>query len=207
MTWRVSDNRAVYLTFDDGPTPEVTEWVLNTLAKHNVKATFFCLGKNVEQHPELYRKIIEAGHKVGNHSYSHLKGWRTSTEQYVEDVELANQLVKSDLFRPPYGRIRTHQAEVLAQRYRLVMGDVVSQDYSPSISPQKCLHNVIDHVKGGSIVVFHDSLKSFENTRYALPLAIEYIREMGLEFKTIGFEEGSSEVARERKRIPDLPRV
>ena len=141
MTWEMADRETVYLTFDDGPTPGVTEWVLKTLAGYGVRATFFCLGKNVEQHPELYRAIREAGHRVGNHSYSHIKGWGMPTEQYVEDVDLAGQLIESDLFRPPYGRIRRRQAEVLSARYRLVMGNVVSQDYSLSVSPRECLRN------------------------------------------------------------------
>ena len=160
MTWEMADRSSVYLTFDDGPTPGITEWILKTLAGYGVRATFFCLGKNVEQHPDLYRAIADAGHKVGNHSYSHIKGWGMATGQYVADVDLANQLVESDIFRPPYGRIRRRQAEVLSERYRLVMGGIVSQDYSPSVTPQECLRNVTRYVDGGSIVVFHDSAKS-----------------------------------------------
>lgn len=186
MTWEMADRETVYLTFDDGPTPGVTEWVLKTLAGYDVRATFFCLGKNVEQHPELYRAIREAGHRVGNHSYSHIKGWGMPTEQYVEDVDLAGQLIESDLFRPPYGRIRRRQAEVLSARYRLVMGNVVSQDYSLSVSPRECLRNVTRSVCGGSIVVFHDSAKAFRNTEYALPRSIEHILAAGLRFGTIG---------------------
>lgn len=187
MTWEMVDRDSVYLTFDDGPTPGVTPRILGTLDAFDVKATFFCLGKNVEQHPELYRAILDAGHKVGNHSYSHLKGWGISTEQYVEDVDLADQFVESDIFRPPYGRIRKKQADVLSDRYRLVMGGIVSRDYDLSVSPDKCLHNVTDHVGGGSIVVFHDSVKAFPNTSYALPLVIEHIKGMGLGFGKIGF--------------------
>lgn len=187
MTWEMTDRSSVYLTFDDGPTPGVTEWVLDTLAGYGIRATFFCLGKNAEQHPELYRAIVDAGHRVGNHSYSHIRGWGMSTEQYVGDIDLASQSVPSDLFRPPYGRIRRRQAEVLSERYRLVMGGIVSQDYSPSVSPQQCLRNVTKYVKGGSIVVFHDSVKAFRNTRYALPRAIEHIMGLGLGFGTIGF--------------------
>ena len=186
MTWEMADRSSVYLTFDDGPTPGITEWILKTLAGYGVRATFFCLGKNVEQHPDLYRAIADAGHKVGNHSYSHIKGRGMATGQYVADVDLANQLVESDIFRPPYGRIRRRQAEVLSERYRLVMGGIVSQDYSPSVTPQECLRNVTRYVDGGSIVVFHDSAKAFRNTEYALPRAIEYIAEAGFRFGTIG---------------------
>lgn len=188
MTWELPDRGCVYLTFDDGPTPGVTPRVLDILAAAEVKATFFCLGKNVEQHPGLYRAIVEAGHKVGNHSYSHVRGWGMPTEQYVEDVDLANQLVDSDIFRPPYGRIRRRQAEVLSSRYRLVMGGIISRDYNPKVSPQQCLRNVTGSVSGGSVVVFHDSAKAFRNMAYALPRAIEHIRSMGLGFDTIGAE-------------------
>lgn len=195
MTWEMADRSSVYLTFDDGPTPGVTEWILKTLAGYGVRATFFCLGKNVEQHPDLYRAIADAGHKVGNHSYSHIKGWGMATGQYVADVDLANQLVESDIFRPPYGRIRRRQAEVLSERYRLVMGGIVSQDYSPSVTPRECLRNVTRYVGGGSIVVFHDSAKAFRNTEYALPRAIEYIAEAGFRFGTIGAAAESADSA------------
>lgn len=186
MMWEGEDSDAVYLTIDDGPTPEITPQVLEILNRYNVKATFFCLGKNVDQYPELYRMILDAGHKTGNHSYSHGKGWRLSTEHYVEDVDLAAQMINSELFRPPYGRITKRQAKVLAQRYSLVMGNIVSEDYNHSITPDRCLENVTRHVKGGSIIVFHDSVKSFRNTEYALPRAIEHIKNIGLEFKTLG---------------------
>lgn len=189
MTWDVADSGSVYLTFDDGPTPDVTAWVLKTLAEYDVKATFFCLGKNVEQYPELYNRIVEEGHKIGNHSYSHIKGWGMSSRQYVEDIDFANQFVGSDLFRPPYGRIRRRQAELLSQRYRLVMGGVVSEDYNPELAPERCLRNVTDNVRAGSIVVFHDSIKAYPNMSYALPPAIEAIKAMGLRFATIPFRD------------------
>ncbi len=185
MTWRMEDRSKVYLTFDDGPTPEITPRILEILAVYDVKATFFCLGRNAERHPELFRMITDGGHKIGNHSYSHLKGWRTDREEYVNDVELANQLLSSDIYRPPYGRITKSQCRLLSRDYRLVMGDVVSRDYSQSISPEKCLDNVISCVKGGSVIVFHDSHKAFPNTGYALPRTIEYIKSVGLEFGTI----------------------
>lgn len=193
MTWEVKDRGAVFLTIDDGPTPGITEWILNELDKRGVKATFFCLGKNVEMYPDLYGRIIAAGHAVGNHTYSHLKGWEVSTEQYVEDVDFANQLVRSELFRPPYGRITTRQSMILKERYRLVMANIVSQDYNLLMNPRKCLHNVTRFVKSGDIIVFHDSLKSFRNMRYALPRAIDHIKKMGLEFKVLEFERQSDE--------------
>ena len=189
MTWEVKgDTDGVYLTIDDGPTPGITEWILNELDKKGVKATFFCLGKNVEMYPDLYERIIAAGHIVGNHSYSHVKGWQVSTPRYVEDVDFANQLVYSELFRPPYGRITNRQARILGERYRLVMASIVSQDYNSLVHPRKCLRNVTKFVRAGDIIVFHDSLKSYRNLRYALPRAIDHIKKMGLEFKLLEFE-------------------
>lgn len=179
LIWNMEGEDDIFLTFDDGPTPGVTEWVLDTLAKHNAKATFFCLGKNVEQYPDLYHKILNEGHKVGNHTYSHQKGWSMSVERYVEDVDFANQYIHSDLFRPPYGRIKPSQARMLSERYSLIMWDVLSQDYSNLISPRTCLRNVTKHVQPGSIVVFHDSVKSFRNLKYALPRVLEHIDKMG----------------------------
>lgn len=192
MTWEIKDPGGVYITIDDGPTPGITEWILSELDKKGAKATFFCLGKNVEMYPDLYDRIIAAGHKVGNHSYSHLKGWEVSTKQYVEDVDFANQLVRSDLFRPPYGRIKKSQAKQLAERYRLVMGGIVSQDYSPLVHPRTCLRNVTKFVRPGDIVVFHDSQKSYRNMRYAFPRALDHIRKMNLEFRVLEFEKPES---------------
>ncbi len=185
LIWDLQDDERVFLTFDDGPTPGITEYILQQLEKYNARATFFCLGKNVEMYPDLYERIIAAGHKVGNHTYSHVKGWSMSTDRYVEDVDFGNQFVHSDLFRPPYGRITPTQAHILAQRYRLVMWDVISQDYNRKISPRKCLNTVLRHLRGGSIVVFHDSVKAYRNMHYALPRTLERIKEMGLRCSTI----------------------
>lgn len=175
LIWEIDAPERVFLTFDDGPTPEVTEWILEQLAKYDAKATFFCLGKNVEQYPELAQKILDAGSIIGNHTYSHQKGWEMSLERYVEDVDFANQFIHTDLFRPPYGRIKPSQVRVLAERYNLIMWDVLSRDYSMLVSPRSCLKNVTKYVKGGSIVVFHDSHKSFRNLRYALPRTLDHI--------------------------------
>ena len=185
LIWDMPISDEVYLTFDDGPTPEVTEWILETLSKYEAKATFFCLGKNAEMHPELFRQLVEQGHKIGNHTYSHQKGWGMSLERYLEDVEFANQLLKSDLFRPPYGRVTPAQARRLSEHYNLVMWDVLSCDYSQWVSPRACLHNVTKHVRGGSIVVFHDSRKAFRNLRYALPRSLQYIKDQGLKCVTL----------------------
>lgn len=187
MIWEIDDPDSVFLTFDDGPTPGITEWILEELDKFDARATFFCLGKNVEMYPDLYDKIIDAGHKVGNHSYSHQKGWGVATEKYVEDVDFGNQYLRSDLFRPPYGRIKKSQARILRERYRLIMGGVVSEDYSLLVTPYQCLTNVTDYVKAGAIVVFHDSPKAYRNMRYALPRTLAYIQKLGLRCSVIEF--------------------
>jgi peptidoglycan/xylan/chitin deacetylase (PgdA/CDA1 family) len=185
LVWNLGGADEVYLTFDDGPTPGVTEWVLETLGRYDARATFFCLGKNVEQHPETYAKILAAGHKTGNHTYSHQKGWRMSLQRYVEDVDFAAQLIHSDLFRPPYGRITPAQARVLSERYHLIMWDILSRDYSSLVSPRQCVKNVTRHVGAGSIVVFHDSWKSARRLKYALPRVLEYIYNKGLRCESI----------------------
>ena len=175
----------VYLTFDDGPTPGITEWILDQLAEYDAKATFFCLGKNAEQYPHLFRMIVEDGHAIGNHTYSHQKGWSMSVESYIEDVEFEYDILHTDLFRPPYARITPSQARRLSERYNLIMWDVLSRDYSPWVSPRQCLHNVTRYVRGGSIVVFHDSVKSFRNLRYALPRTLQYLRDNDLKCSII----------------------
>ena len=176
---------SVYLTFDDGPTPGVTEFILDCLAEYDAKATFFCLGKNAEQYPHLFRMIVDGGHRIGNHTYSHQKGWSMSLERYLEDVDFANGLLKTDLFRPPYGRITPSQARRISERYNIVMWDVLSRDYSQLLSPRTCLNNVTRHVGGGSIVVFHDSIKAFRNMRYALPRTLQYLKGKGLKCSVI----------------------
>ncbi len=185
LIWEIEDREGVFLTFDDGPTPGITEWILSTLDKYDAKATFFVLGKNVEMYPDLYQKILAAGHRVGNHTYSHQKGWNMSLERYVEDVDLASDLIHSNLFRPPYAQITPAQTRALAQRYKLVMWDIISRDYNRKLSPRICLRNVTKHIEAGSIVVFHDSEKSFRNMRYALPRTLEKCRELGLKCKSI----------------------
>ncbi|MFI3277372.1 MAG: polysaccharide deacetylase family protein [Rikenellaceae bacterium] len=187
LIWEVDDPSSIYLTFDDGPTPGITEWILSTLKKYDAKATFFVLGKNIEMYPDLYAMILEHGHKVGNHTYSHQKGWGMSLERYVEDVEFANDLIHSDLFRPPYGQIKPSQAKFLSQSYKLIMWDVISRDYNRRVSPEGCLKNVAPYIEGGSIIVFHDSDKSFRNMSYALPRTLEIAKQRGLACKSLIF--------------------
>ncbi len=175
----------VFLTFDDGPTPGVTEWILDELARHDAKATFFCVGRNVEAHPELFERIVAEGHRVGNHTYSHIKGWGTPVEKYVADVDRATSIIGPGLFRPPYGRIAPVQARALGSRYPIVMWNIISRDYSIRISPRACLANVVRHVRPGDIVVFHDSRKAFRNLQFALPRTLEFLGAVGLRSKAI----------------------
>ncbi|MFI3323125.1 MAG: polysaccharide deacetylase family protein [Rikenellaceae bacterium] len=185
LIWEIEDNEGVFLTFDDGPTPGVTEWILSTLDKYDAKATFFVLGKNVEMYPDLYQLILDRGHRVGNHTYSHQKGWNMSLERYVEDVDFANDLLHSELFRPPYAQITPSQTRMLSQRYKLIMWNVLSRDYNRKLSPKTCLRNVTKYLECGSIVVFHDSEKAFRNLSYALPRTLDRIKELGLRCKVI----------------------
>ncbi|MFA6400036.1 MAG: polysaccharide deacetylase family protein [Salinivirgaceae bacterium] len=187
VDWKITDqSNSLFLTFDDGPTPEVTEWVLEQLDLFNAKATFFCIGRNVEHYPDIYSKIIEKGHAVGNHTYSHLKGWKTPTEEYINDVELASQFIRSNLFRPPYGRIRRKQIKKLkALGYRLYMWDVLSEDYNAAIGPEKCLEYVMKYTEAGSIIVFHDSVKASKNLYAVLPAILKYYKEKGFVFREL----------------------
>ncbi|MBN1116058.1 MAG: polysaccharide deacetylase family protein [Bacteroidales bacterium] len=179
------DKKVIYLTFDDGPTPLITKKVLDILDGFGAKATFFCLGRNVERNPELCIEILNKGHTIGNHSYSHLKGWRTPVKEYVRDVELAAQLIDSKLFRPPYGRIRQLQSKILIKRYRIIMWDVLSHDYNQKLPAKMCLRNVIRSTKNGSIVVFHDSVKASKNLFEVLPKFLEHFINVGYSFKPI----------------------
>ena len=185
LIWEIEDEQGVFLTFDDGPTPGVTEWILAMLERYDAKATFFVLGKNVEMYPDLYQKILDAGHKVGTHTYSHQKGWTMSLERYLEDIDFAGDIVHSELFRPPYARVTPAQMKAVAKRYKVVMWDIVSRDYNRALSPEGCLRNVTKYLAPGSIVVFHDSEKAFKNMSYALPRTLEFIREKGLKCKII----------------------
>lgn len=183
-TWRIpSDERCVYLTFDDGPIPQVTPWVLNTLDQYGVKATFFMVGDNVRKHPDVFRMVVERGHAVGNHTFHHIQGIRYSTRGYLADVELAARLIPGNLFRPPHGHMRFPQLLRLRKTHRIVMWDVVTRDYSPHLSPQQVLANVKRYTRPGSILVFHDSLKAERNMRWAMPRAIEWLLQEGYRFK------------------------
>ena len=191
--WEIPNNeRKVYLTFDDGPTPEITPWILEQLKKYNAKATFFCIGQNIAKHPNLFKMVINDGHTIGNHTYNHLKGWQSSTQTYLDNVKLCHAEISNHqssmamLFRPPYGKIKFSQSKELRKLgYKIIMWDVLSADYDQKITPEQCLKNVLENVNSGSIIVFHDSVKAFANLQYALPKTLEFLNVKGFICKKI----------------------
>ena len=182
--WRIKKKRkkVVYLTFDDGPVPEVTPWVLDTLDSYDVKATFFMVGDNVRRYPGLLDEVRRRGHSYGNHTMHHVQGMKVSTRKYMRDITEADTLIDSTLFRAPHGIMRWAQAAAIKNHYNIVMYDLVTRDYSKKMSPERVLANVRRYARNGSIIVFHDSLKAEKNLRYALPLAIEWLKNEGYEF-------------------------
>lgn len=190
-----NEGQEMYLTFDDGSHPEVTVFVLDLLAKFNAKATFFCIGKNVEKYPEIYERILSEGHTVGNHSMRHLNGAKVKDKVYLDDIAEAQNFISSTLFRPPYGRLsnfQQKQLEAVRFNFKIIMWSVLSADFDLSITPQRCLQNVLLHAKTGSIIVFHDSEKARKNLEFALPKTLEYFADKGFVFKRI--EEATLEV-------------
>lgn len=184
--WRInSPDPVVYLTFDDGPIPDLTPWVLDTLAQFEAKATFFCVGDNVRKHPDIYARLLAEGHRTGNHTFNHLNGLKTPAAQYIENVRTCAEYVDSSLFRPPYGRLRRGLRRALSADYQLVLWDVLSGDFDRALSPEKCLAGVLKHTEPGSIIVFHDSLKAEPNLRYSLPRALEAFRQKGWRFEAL----------------------
>ena len=187
--WSLSPvKKTIYLSFDDGPHPTATPFVLNELNKYNAKATFFCIGKNVAANNNIYQKIVAAGHSIGNHTYNHLNGWKTGNDLYLDNIQKATTYINSNLFRPPYGRIKKSQVKLLQSSYpklKIIMWSVLSGDFDLKISPEKCFENVTKSVESGSIVVFHDSEKAFNNLVYALPRVLEYFSKEGYNFEKI----------------------
>lgn len=187
--WAFSrSHKEVYITFDDGPIPEVTPWVMDVLKEYDAKATFFCIGDNVRKHPEIYHRLETEGHSTGNHTFHHLKGTVTELTKYIDDVEAFDSLVKTPpkLFRPPYGKITSKQAGILQSKgYKIVMWDVISYDFDKTISRERCLKNVLKKMRKGSIIVFHDSLKAERHMRYVLPKVLENIKERGWKVRAI----------------------
>lgn len=190
-TWSMPSNeKKLYLTFDDGPHPEATPFVLKQLKQHNALATFFCIGKNVVAHPDIYNQIMNEGHVTGNHTYNHLNGWKTSNELYMKDIALASKEINSNLFRPPYGRITSFQAKNLkavmqGKEPKVIMWDILSADFDADCSAEQCLANVILPTVPGSIIIFHDSEKAFPKLQYVLPRMLKYFSEKGYLFKSI----------------------
>ena len=186
--WRmcIPGRKTVYLTFDDGPIPEVTPWVMDILEQYDIKATFFCVGDNVRKYPHLYRQLLNKGHQTGNHTFNHIQGWKHTTSFLLRNTDRAAQLIDSPLFRPPHGHLRVAQNRALHRAgYQVVMWDVVTRDYSRFMNPQQVLDNVKTFVRDGSIIVFHDSLKAEKNLKYALPRAIEWLQQQGYDFELI----------------------
>jgi peptidoglycan/xylan/chitin deacetylase (PgdA/CDA1 family) len=195
--WDVATReKSLYLSFDDGPIPEITPWVLDQLKKYNARASFFCIGDNVSKHPDIFRMVVEQGHTVGNHTHNHLDGWRTSVATYLENVRQAQEVIEKELpqrtglknaiFRPPYGKIRNVQAKKLQQEgYRVVMWSIVSMDYDQRLSSEKVLQNVLKNAVPGSIIVFHDSIKAEKNLKAVLPKVLEHFQKQGYSFKAL----------------------
>jgi len=189
-----TSENVVYLTFDDGPTPEITAWTLVQLKNYNAKATFFCIGDNVEKHPTIFQTILDEGHSIGNHTFNHLKGWETKNAIYLENFKRCSLAISkfkigeqnAKLFRPPYGKIKKYQAKKIREfGYKIIMWDVLSADFDATITPEKCLENVVKNIKPGSIIVFHDSVKSSQNLEYALPKTLAFLKENGFRCEVI----------------------
>lgn len=188
--WRLKrrGRKTVFLTFDDGPVPEVTPWVLDILDKYDVKATFFMVGDNVKRNPQLLAEVIGRGHSVGNHTMHHLQGMKTTTRRYLRDISEAQELVRSPLFRPPHGIMRWAQSRALRHHYNIIMYDLVTRDYSKKMTPLQVISNVKRYARNGSIIVFHDSLKAWDNLSRSLPDAIEWLKSNGYEFETLSMD-------------------
>ncbi len=204
--WRIpTKEKKIFLTFDDGPVPEITPWVLSVLKEHNTKTTFFCVGANIEKHPDIFSQIVAEGHSIGNHTYNHLNGWKTKTKEYLENVSKCDSAINSNrlpeisnqsncppltayrlpLFRPPHGRMKQSQFSILNSQFSIIMWDVLSGDFDKTISEEKCLNNVLTKTREGSIVVFHDSIKSQKNLHYALPKFLEHFSNKGFSFEQL----------------------
>ena len=187
LVWRMpTRQREVYLTFDDGPIPEVTPWILDLLNKHGVKATFFCVGDHVRKHPEIYQRILDDGHAVGNHTFHHINAWKEDKKAYLSDIAACNHYVQSKLFRPPYGKLRFSQMRTIRDAgYKIIMWDLLTGDFDQSTDAETCFQRVTRHIRPGSILVFHDSLKAWPRLEKALPMVLEELKEGGWVAKTM----------------------
>jgi peptidoglycan/xylan/chitin deacetylase (PgdA/CDA1 family) len=184
--WRKNPaEKIIYLTFDDGPIPEVTPWVLDVLDQFQIKSTFFCVGENVQKYPHIYNELIARGHKTGNHTFNHTKGLFKNNQEYLDNIEKAAFYIKSDLFRPPHGALKISQLNKLKKKYKIIQWDVISRDYNKDLSGEEVLNIVKKYTRNGSIIVFHDSVKAEKNMRYAMPRAIEFLLAKGFSFATL----------------------
>lgn len=184
--WQIkTTEKKIFLTFDDGPHPEITSFVLQELDQYNAKATFFCIGNNVVKYPKMLEKILQQGHAIGNHTFNHLNGWKHGNYNYVKDITLAEQYIPSKLFRPPYGRISKKQIELIKNDFKIIMWSVLSGDFDRKASKEKCFENVVNNTVNGSIIVFHDSEKAFESMRFALPRVLQHYTAQGYRFESI----------------------
>ncbi|MEP7238189.1 MAG: polysaccharide deacetylase family protein [Ferruginibacter sp.] len=180
--------KAIYLSFDDGPHPVITPFVLDELNKYNARATFFCIGSNVAENQTLFKRILAEGHAVGNHTYDHLDGWKTKNAKYLQNILKAHDQIDSDLFRPPYGRITRKQRKGLTRQnkpFKIIMWSILSGDFDVNITPEQCCRNVLKNAKSGSVIVFHDSEKAKERLRFTLPIVLKYFSEKGFQFEAI----------------------
>ncbi|TAE69178.1 MAG: polysaccharide deacetylase family protein [Bacteroidetes bacterium] len=187
LLWqKKTDEKIIYLTFDDGPIPEITEWILDILSEYNAKATFFCVGDNVKKHQNIFQRVINEGHQVGNHTFNHLNGWEKSTEEYMKNVDLCQNAMQKNathFFRPPYGKLSRKKIKALEQKkFQIVMWHVLTYDFDKNLSPEICLKKAIQNTKKGSIVVFHDNKKAIQNLQFVLPKYIQYFKEKGYAF-------------------------
>lgn len=183
LEWEVSvRDKKIFLTFDDGPIPEVTPWVLDTLKQFQALATFFCVGDNVRKHPDVFQELKQSGNLIGNHTYNHLKAWKTKRDAYLLNIARCNDLVNSHLFRPPHGQITPQLARIIGKEYRIVMWSILSRDFDPQVSPYQCLKNSVEQSKPGTIIVFHDSLKARKQLEYTLPRYLEHFSKQGFTF-------------------------
>jgi peptidoglycan-N-acetylglucosamine deacetylase len=186
LVWKIKTNsKELFLTFDDGPVPEVTPWVLDVLDQYQVKATFFCVGDNVKKYPEIFSTLLEKGHRVGNHTFNHQKGWDTPIQEYIDNIGQCNKLVNSNLFRPPHGQITRKQVASISPDYSVIMWSVLSGDFDPALTPEKCLQIAVRNTRKGAIVVFHDSVKALPRLQYALPRYIEYFKKKEYKFRAL----------------------
>ncbi len=185
LVWDMPKQNTLYLTFDDGPVPGVTDKILQILASYEARATFFCIGDNVQKHPDLFHSVSTAGHAIGNHTFHHVNGWKTNTAEYVQEADDCDALTGSMLFRPPYGRISYQQIQELKKKYAIIMWDVLSGDFDLQLTPDQCAHNVTANASDGSIIVFHDSEKAKERVLNALPKVLHYFKNKGYAFSAL----------------------